>query len=126
MSFLTDQRYVVSIPPTNCNSDDCSSDTSVFLPGSLDLVRLDNGDQNPTFFTSDFSGDSVLIDGAPGYQVEFSSVDPDYKFDSRDCNMYMNSLEDGLHMCIASSGPQMLIGEHGYAIKGTIANESDG
>lgn len=107
--FLTDPRFVTEIPPINCKSN-CSSTTSIFLPGSLELVRLDNGNRQSTLFTADLPGDSILINNAPGFQVEFSPVRPEFKFNSTDCEIYMHSLGDGLYICAASDGLQMNVG----------------
>jgi hypothetical protein len=111
MGFLTDPRFVSAIPPVSCDSGDCSSVTSIFLPGSLELVRRDDGNRNSTLFSEELPGDAVVINGAPGYQVEFSSIDRNSKFDPADCKMYMDSLRDGLYICIAASGPKVLVGK---------------
>ena len=93
-------------------TSNCSSVTSLFLPGGLDLVRIDNGNVTATLFDSAQPGDAVLINGAPGYQIEFSLVDPNFRFKSSDCDMYMKSLGDGLYLCAASNGTELVIGKY--------------
>jgi hypothetical protein len=101
--FLTDPKFVAGISPLNRKSN-CSSVKVIFLPGSLELVRLDNGNRNSTLFTTDLPGDSIPINGAPGYQVEFSSVRPDFKFSSTDCEIYMQSLGDVYTSALPKTG----------------------
>jgi hypothetical protein len=104
MGFMTDPRLVISIPPVGCNISNCSETTSVFLPGSLDLVRLDNGYENASLFSDPLPGNTVVIGQAPGYQVEYSTVDSNFEFQERDCSMFMKSMSDGLYIFTANIG----------------------
>jgi hypothetical protein len=104
--FLTDPRYVISIPPTKCKVN-C---TSIFLPGSLEIARIDNGDRNATLFREHLEGDSLLINNAPGYQVEFEKHGSDFRFNPESCSMHMKSLIDGLWICAEDDGLKMNVG----------------
>jgi hypothetical protein len=112
MNFITDPRFVISIPPVSCTVKDC---VSIFLPGGIDLVRQDNGDRNATLFSPELEGDfdAVVINNAPGYQLEFTSiksVDPSFTFDRADCKMYMQSIGDGVWICMAERTPLLYVG----------------
>jgi hypothetical protein len=74
MGFITDPKFVTGVPPLSCSSGpNC---TSIFLPGGLDLVRLQGQNPNATLFGSNLPGDytTIVIENAPGAHLEFSSL----------------------------------------------------
>jgi hypothetical protein len=114
MSFTTDPRFVTAIAPVACSGEDC---LSIFLPGGMDSVRFDDGSGFKTLFSGDFPGDysTIVINNAPGYQLEYSSiasVDAAFQFDvEKDCTRYMESIEDGLLICMKERGMQLFLGK---------------
>jgi hypothetical protein len=111
MGFVTDPKFLISQPAFTCNGLDC---TSLFLPGSLDFLRIaDKPDfQNRTAFGGDLPGDytAVVVENAPGLQLEFLTLAKGYNFTDKDCKVYGLSESGGLYICLASDGPSMLAG----------------
>ncbi|KFY56117.1 hypothetical protein V497_06501 [Pseudogymnoascus sp. VKM F-4516 (FW-969)] len=110
--FLTDPRFVANMEPLHCNGDTC---LSIFLPGGLHTVREANGDRNSTLFKGKLGGqyESIIVNQAPGYQVEFYDLPSSYRFKSQDCKIYMNEIGFagyGLYVCIAADGSDLLSG----------------
>jgi hypothetical protein len=102
VGFMTDPKFVTSVAPISCSgSTDC---ISLFLPGGLDMVHLTNYQLNATLFDGQYSQDysTIIVHDAPGFQVEFSSVDPGFSFNSTDCGIYGNATHQGIHVCMAS------------------------
>ncbi|KAI9770897.1 MAG: hypothetical protein M1840_002601 [Geoglossum simile] len=109
-TIITDSTFVISVEPLSCSGKDCFP---IFLPGGLDVVRIQGEGPNSTLFSGLQVGDStsVLIYDAPGYQLEFSPIENDFSFNtSADCSMHGNSTGDGLYFCIASNGTRLLAG----------------
>ncbi len=81
-------------------------------------VRYDDGTGGQTLFSGSFSGDytTILVNDAPGFQIEYTSiesVDPKFQFDhDKDCKMYLQSLDDGLYVCMVQKDLQMYLGEY--------------
>jgi hypothetical protein len=115
MSFITDPRWVESVDPITCSGKDC---LSIFLPGGLDNVRYDDGSGNKTLFSGEFPGDytTIVVNDAPGFQIEYTSIesiDPNFRFDhEKDCKMYLQSLDDGLYICMVQKDLQLYLGEY--------------
>jgi len=111
MGFITDTKYTISQAPLTCNTTDC---TSIFLPGSLVLLRLaDEPDyQNHTVFGENIPGDytTIVVENAPGLQLEFLTLNGGDNFTDNDCKVYGLSNSTGLYICLASDGPSMLAG----------------
>jgi hypothetical protein len=115
--FLTDPRFVANMEPIKCEGDHC---LSIFLPGGLHTVRENNGDRNATLFKGELGKlggeyESILVNQAPGYQVEFYDLPEGYKFKSEDCKMYLDEIgfpNYGLYVCIAGHGTDMLAGSY--------------
>ena len=114
--FLTDPRFVANLDPINCQGEDC---LSIFLPGGLHTVRVrvNNGAKNATLFKGELGGEfeSILVNQAPGYQVEFYGLPEGYRFKSEDCKMYLDEIgfpNYGLYVCIAGHGADMLAGSY--------------
>jgi hypothetical protein len=104
LGFMTDPKFVTSIVPISCSgSTNC---TSLFLPGGLELVHLTTYQLNATLFDGQYSQDysTIIVNDAPGFQVEFSSVDPNLSFNSTDCGIYGNATSQGIYICMASGG----------------------
>jgi hypothetical protein len=120
MAFLNDQRFVVAIEPVHCSTDDPEC-LSVFLPGGMESVRLYTEEGSHTLFNGSFGGDydAIVINDAPGYQMEFGSIkhfDPNFEWDPRDpvfggdCTMYLQSIDDGFFVCRRQVGDVMILG----------------
>jgi hypothetical protein len=113
IGFVTDTKYVVSLPALTCSSG--AGCMSLFLPGSLVLLRLaDEPDyQNHTVFDEDIPGDYtvIVVENAPGLQLDFSTLSMGYNFTDNDCKIYGLSNSSGLYICLASDGPSMLAGK---------------
>lgn len=112
--FLTDPRFVANMEPLNCEGDTC---LSIFLPGGLHTVREANGDKNSTLFKGKLGGEyeSIIVNQAPGYQVEFYDLPDNYRFKSEDCIVYMDEIgfsDYGLYVCIAAHGSDLLSGSY--------------
>ncbi|KFY92697.1 hypothetical protein V498_04812 [Pseudogymnoascus sp. VKM F-4517 (FW-2822)] len=111
--FLTDPRFVANMEPLHCEGDTC---LSIFLPGGLHTVRVASGGKNSTLFRGEIGGgeyESIIIDQAPGYQVEFYDLPDNYKFKKEDCTIYMTEIgysNYGLYVCIAAHGSDLLSG----------------
>ena len=108
VGFMTDPKFVTSVVPISCSgSTDC---ISLFLPGGLDMVRLKNDPLNATLFHGQYSQDysTIIVHDAPGFQVEFSSVDPGFSFNSTDCDIYGNATHQGIYVCMANEGQAKL------------------
>ena len=107
--LLLDTRFATSISPLACSGSNC---TSFFLPGGAELARPIYG--NETLFGTQVWDDStaLLVNQAPGYQLEFSPIEDSFEFNtSTDCNTYGLTVGDGLHACIASDGNKLVAGE---------------
>jgi len=115
MGFMTDPRYVVSVAPVLCSGRGC---LSIFLPGGMEVVRVDDGTGSNTLFSGDYSGDysAITVNDAPGYQMEYGlieSVESDFQFDREsDCKMYLQSVNDGLFICTVEKGVLLYLGRH--------------
>jgi hypothetical protein len=111
MGFITDPKFVTSVPPISCSSGpDC---TSLFLPGGLELVRLQGQNGSGTLFGSNLPGDytTIVIENAPGFHLEFSSLGTGFVFDPAVCRLYGESINDGIYICLAKDGPTMVAGK---------------
>jgi hypothetical protein len=99
--------------PVSCTGLNC---TSVFIPGGLLLARRTDEVFNGTLLNMNASllntGQAVLINNAPGYQLEFFPVDDDFSFNATtDCTTYGQSRGDGLHLCIGSNNSTLAVGQ---------------
>lgn len=118
MGFITDPRFATSIDPVMCSGNDC---LSIFLPGGMDTVRYDDSTDATTLFSGDFPGDytAIVVNNAPGYQIEYGSiksVDNEFQFDPNvDCKTYLQSIGDGIHICMAEKGTQLFLGKFAYS-----------
>ncbi len=119
IAFITDPRFVASIEPVMCSGKDC---LSIFLPGGMDAVRVDDSTGLKTLFSGEFPGDytTIVVNDAPGFQIEYapiSSVDQNFQFDrNSDCTMYLQSIGDGLYVCMVEKGDQMFLGNNPLTI----------
>lgn len=118
MGFITDPRFTTSIEPVICSGKDC---VSIFLPGGIDTVRYDDNTDAKTLFSGDFPGDytTIVVNNAPGYQIEYgsiSSVDNEFQFDpNADCKTYLQSIGDGIHICMVEKGTQLYLGKSSFS-----------
>jgi hypothetical protein len=109
-SLLSDNRFSLAIQPISCSGPSCSS---FFLPGGAAIVR----DQNETDFLfngHEWTGETaVLIHNAPGYQMEFYPAPQGWRYNSTtDCVAYGQSEGEGLYICLANDGPNLVAGEY--------------
>jgi hypothetical protein len=59
---------------------------------------------------------AILINNAPGLQVEFTSLESDYKFAQTDCNTFGEIRGQGLHLCVGARNSSLKAGtRHGTA-----------
>lgn len=113
MGFMTDRRFVTSMAPVQCSGQNC---LSIFLPGGMDTVRIDDDTGLYTLFSGQYPGDysSIVIKNAPGFQMEYDAieaVDSGFQFDrNSDCKMYLGSIQDGLFLCMVEKSPQLYLG----------------
>jgi hypothetical protein len=108
---LTDATLVTSTAPLSCSGSNC---TSVFLPGGLELVRLQCGGPNSTLYRNQPSSglSSVLVNNAPGYHLEFFPIREGFVFNSTtDCAVYGGTSKEAIQICIAANGTQVLTGK---------------
>ena len=82
-SLMTDQAITKTITPLTCTN--C---TSYFFPGAMMTVEFDPG--LPDIGRQNFSQAGVfIVNDAPGYQIDFAQVGPDYPpFVEDDCKVY--------------------------------------
>jgi hypothetical protein len=102
---FSDPFNVWPIAPISCSGTNC---LSLFLPGMFDPQSLPVSQQTPNSTT----GDSVVLYGIPGYQIEFyptSSTDPSFNFPG-DCKFYNDSQYYGITICMKTVGNDILIG----------------
>ena len=99
--ILTVSKFVTGISSETCNQADC---LSVFLPGGLEIARLKTGNLNSTLLNGTALDNSatILINNAPGYQLDFFAMEPDFSFDPKDCMIYGQQRGEGLQICLAS------------------------
>ena len=78
----------------------------------LELARLRTGNLNSTLLngTTLDNPSTILINNAPGYQLEFFSTQPDYAFDPNDCTTYGEERGQGLNLCVGSNRSTILAG----------------
>ncbi|KAK3313249.1 hypothetical protein B0H66DRAFT_538318 [Apodospora peruviana] len=101
VAFITDPRFVTKVAPVTCSASDTNC-MSLLLPGGMEVVReYEKGPGQESFsqslYTGNFSGnyDTIVINDAPAYQLEYNSieaVDPDFTWDrnetGNDCTMF--------------------------------------
>ena len=110
--FLGASNFVIGMTPITCGGDNC---TSIFLPGGLLLARRTDGTLNGTLLNLNASllntGQAIILNNAPGYQMEFFPVDEGFSFNPvTDCATYGQSRGDGLHVCMGSKNSTFVIG----------------
>ncbi len=108
-SILGASSFVAGVPPVGCGGDDC---TSIFLPGGVELARLADGNLNATLLngTGLNKAPAILINNAPGLQVEFTSLESAYSFAETDCNTFGQPRGQGLHLCVGARNSSLKAG----------------
>ena len=111
--FLGASNFVIGMTPISCSGLNC---TSAFLPGGLLLARRTAETLNGTLLNLNASllntGQAILINNAPGYQLEFFPVDDGFSFNAEtDCGTYGQSRGDGLHVCFGSNNSTLVVGK---------------
>jgi hypothetical protein len=100
----------VGIVAETCQGPNC---TAVFLPGGISGPRERTSILNESLFDDDGALDgspAILIENAPGYQLEFSSMSPNFKFNEADCETYGTDRGDGVYLCIGSNSSTIQAG----------------
>ena len=105
-SLMTDQAVITTVPPLTCSgSDSC---LSYFLPGPMTLVFYD--DNLPLTRANYSDATALLVNDAPGYQVEYSQVANDEStLQDTDCQLYGMPWA-ALLICIKNATGSGLIG----------------
>jgi hypothetical protein len=111
--ILESSKFVTRGSPIACSGDNC---TSIFLPGGIEIARLRYGNPNSTLLnTPGFplaAGTAILVDDAPGYQMDFYSPDPDFSFNNKtDCALYGQSRRQGMYLCVGSMDTALVVGK---------------
>jgi hypothetical protein len=110
-AILGASNFVTGIDPVSCSGSNC---TAVFLPGGIQLTRrLDvlNGTSLNLNATVLDGAPAVLINDAPGYQVEFFPIEADFSFQpSTDCATFGETRGQGLRLCVASNNSTIVAG----------------
>jgi hypothetical protein len=112
-SLLVDPRIVITAPPTStiCQNlgDNC---VAYILPGELDWIKLE-GFNNKSLRDVPRPDDatSVLVENAPGYLVEVSSLHNGSIFGEADCKLYGASYGRPLKLCLKNDKDTLLGGD---------------
>jgi hypothetical protein len=113
-ALLGSSNFVTGMDPITCSGDNC---TSIFLPGGVFNSRLLEPPTRPnlnlTLLKGDFLTNApvVLINNAPGYQVEFTPLDESFSFLRNDCTMYGQTQGEGLYICVTSIDSTIVAGD---------------
>lgn len=115
-TLLSDSKFSQGIGPVSCSGDDCFS---YFLPGGIENVRMWNDNLNTTLLSTKLLNNApvVLINDAPGYQLDFLTVDSGFVFNrTSDCmTFYGQNYGDGLYFCVAQSNSNTVVaGQHAF------------
>ena len=107
--IIATSKFVTGISSQTCKGSDC---TAVFLPGGVETARMRTGNLNSTLLNGTLFSDSqaILISDAPGYQLEFSSIDLGYAFDPANCTVFGKERGEGFMLCLASHEYTLLAG----------------
>lgn len=87
--------------------------TSVFLPGGVEQARLLNRNLNKTLLQGEIfdRANTIIIENAPGYHLEFFPKDPKHEFDVTDCLTFGQSPDQGIFICVAFRESTLIAGE---------------
>jgi hypothetical protein len=109
-SILGASSFVTGVAPVMCSGSDCAS---IFLPGGVEIARLSNGNLNATLLngTGLSNAPAILINNAPGLQIEFSQVPSDFSYNASDCATYGEQRGQGLHLCVGSRNKTLYAGQ---------------
>jgi hypothetical protein len=102
-------KYVTGISLGDCAAN-C---TSVFLPGGLELARLQGTNLNATLLKGGIFNDTdaVLLNNAPGIGLQFSSPIDGFAFNLKnDCQLY-GTRSDAVQICITPKDTPLVVGE---------------
>ena len=110
--ILESSKFVTRGSPIACSGDNC---TSIFLPGGIETARLRNGNPNSTLLnTPGFpltEGTAILINDAPGYQMDFYKPASDFSFNNEtDCVLYGQTRGQGMYVCVSSTDLATVVG----------------
>lgn len=111
--ILESSRFVTRSTPIACSGENC---TSVYLPGGIEDARMRNyGNLNSTLLNSPDlfpvkANPAILVNGAPGYQMDFYSVDSNFTFNTSECGLYGQNRGQGIYLCVGSNKDAYVIG----------------
>jgi hypothetical protein len=114
--ILDSSSLVTRTSSIACNGENC---TTIFLPGGVELARV-RGAGNPNSTLLDPAvfpledASAIIINNAPGIQLDFDSVDPSFSFNETECSLYGGNRGQGIYICTGSSGNAYIIGSHHY------------
>jgi len=111
-AILTNTAIVTTIAPQTCSGNACQS---YFLPGSISIIEYDPtlpeiGKENYT------EANGLIVNDAPGYQIEYSKIDGELVLDEGDCRLYG----------VPSAALQICVRQNGTALIGGIVPRSSG
>ena len=127
LAFITDPRFVTNVAPVNCTGGDLDC-LSILIAGGMESVRFFNesgtdSTESPSLISGNFPGDydSIVVNDAPAYQMEYQSIasyDSSFRFnrsetpgDGGDCEMHLQSIDDGLLFCQRQVGNMLYLGK---------------
>ena len=111
--ILESSKFVTRGSPIVCSGDNC---TSIFLPGGIEIARLRNGNPNSTLLNTPglplTAGTAILVNNAPGYQIDFYPPDSDFSFNNKtDCALYGQTRGQGMYLCVGSTDAALVVGK---------------
>ncbi|KAK3376885.1 hypothetical protein B0T24DRAFT_665745 [Lasiosphaeria ovina] len=119
IGFITDPRYVTKVAPVGCSASDPNC-VSLLMPGGMEVVRTyenPSGDSaSQSLYSGNFTGDydSIVINDAPAYHIEYSAIGPDFQWNRTDpggdCTMYGGDISEGVYVCQREVGDGMYFG----------------
>lgn len=111
-SLLSDNRFSLAVPSIACGGTGC---VSFFLPGGAAIIK-DQHDTNFLFGEEDIDHSAaVLVNRAPGYQMEFYPAPAGWRFDvDADCAAFGQTEREGLYICLANSDTNIVVGKFAF------------
>jgi len=112
-AILGSSNLVTGVDPVSCSGSNC---TSIFLPGGIFNARRVEPPGYPNLNISLLADNllttasAVIINSAPGYQVEFTPLDEDFTFFRNNCTMYGQTGSVGFYVCLASYNSSLMAG----------------
>ena len=72
-----------------------------------------NGNLNSTLLNGTMFDNApvIVINNAPGFQLEFFPIDGNYDFETSDCAIYGEQRHQGLRLCVGSKNSTIYAGK---------------